>query len=221
MTSETTDMTATDTSASETPERKVNPWLRGALEYGPILAFFVGYMVVRNMSFTVGGREYEGFLAVTAGFIPLQIICTFFLWRVTGKLSAIQIMTVVLVAAMGGVSIWLNDERFIKMKPTILYVFFFVVLGFGLLRGQSYLRVVMEHTLPMTDEGWMILTRRVAFFFAALAVANEAVWRTMSTDAWVNFKTFGLPAALFLFFMTQSRLFSKYSTEKDETAADR
>ncbi|MBV7410781.1 inner membrane-spanning protein YciB [Maritimibacter sp. DP1N21-5] len=216
MTTETSQMP--DTSKPGSTEPKVNPWLRASLEYGPIIAFFVGYMFVRNMSFTVGGREYEGFLAVTAGFIPLQAICTFFLWRVTGKLSAIQIMTVVLVAVMGGISIWLNDERFIKMKPTILYVFFFVVLGFGLLRGQSYLRVVMEHTMPMTDEGWMILTRRVAFFFAALALANEAIWRTMSTDAWVNFKTFGLPALLFLFFMTQSGLFSKYSLNQADEA---
>lgn len=198
------------------PEKKVNPWLRAALEYGPIIAFFVGYMVVRNMSFTVGGREYEGFLAVTAGFIPLQAFATFLLWRVTGKISAIQIATVVLVAVMGGISIWLNDERFIKMKPTILYVFFSLVLGFGLLRGQSYIKVVMDHSVPMEHRGWMILTQRLVAFFLALAVANEVIWRSLSTDAWVNFKTFGLPASIFVFFMTQSKLFSKYATGEVE-----
>ncbi|MZR12565.1 septation protein A [Maritimibacter sp. DP07] len=206
----------TDTKAAGTDGKKVNPWLRAALEYGPIIAFFVGYMIVRDMSFTVSGREYDGFLAVTAGFIPLQAICTFILWRVTGTISAIQIATVVLVAVMGGISIWLNDERFIKMKPTILYVFFFAVLAFGLLRGQSYIKVVMDHSVPMEHEGWMIVTRRLALFFAGLALANEAVWRTMSTDVWVNFKTFGLPLAIFGFFMAQSRVFQKYGIGDDE-----
>ncbi|WP_138421544.1 inner membrane-spanning protein YciB [Maritimibacter alexandrii] len=209
----------TDTNTQDTAEKKVNPWLRAALEYGPIIAFFVGYMLVRDMSFTVGGREYQGFLAVTAGFIPLQAICTFLLWRVTGKISAIQIATVVLVAVMGGISIWLNDERFIKMKPTILYVFFFLILMFGILRGQSYIKMIMDHTVPMSDEGWMIITKRLAMFFALLAVLNEVVWRTMSTDMWVNFKTFGLPLAIFVFFMTQSGVFQKYGTEEDKADA--
>ena len=209
----------TDTNTQDTAEKKVNPWLRAALEYGPIIAFFVGYMLVRDMSFTVGGREYQGFLAVTTGFIPLQAICTFLLWRVTGKISAIQIATVVLVAVMGGISIWLNDERFIKMKPTILYVFFFLILMFGILRGQSYIKMIMDHTVPMSDEGWMIITKRLAMFFAVLAVLNEVVWRTMSTDMWVNFKTFGLPLAIFVFFMTQSGVFQKYGTDEDKADA--
>lgn len=199
------------------PEKKVNPWLRIGLEYGPIIAFFVGYMLLRDSSFTVGGRDYAGFIAVTAGFIPLQAFCTFLLWRVTGKISAIQIMTVVLVVVMGGISIWLNDERFIKMKPTLLYLLFFFVLSFGLLRGQSYIKIVMGETVPLTHEGWMKLTRRLAGFFAGLAVLNELIWRTMSTDAWVNFKTFGLPLAIFVFFMTQSKLFQAYGIEEDET----
>ena len=147
---------------------------------------------------------------------PLQAICTFLLWRVTGKISAIQIATVVLVAVMGGISIWLNDERFIKMKPTILYVFFFLILMFGILRGQSYIKMIMDHTVPMSDEGWMIITKRLAMFFAVLAVLNEVVWRTMSTDMWVNFKTFGLPLAIFVFFMTQSGVFQRYGTDEDK-----
>ena len=75
----------------------------------------------------------------------------------------------------------------------------------------------MEEALPMQPEGWMILTRRITLFFAVLAVANEAVWRMMSTEAWVTFKTFGLTAALFLFFMTQGKLLEKYGIAQDET----
>jgi intracellular septation protein len=75
--------------------------------------------------------------------------------------------------------------------------------------------VVMDEALPMQAEGWMILTRRLTLFFAGLAVANEVIWRTMSTEAWVNFKTFGLTAALFLFFLTQGKVIEKFAVEKD------
>lgn len=208
-------MSDTIQTSGDTPEKKPNPWLRGIIEYGPIIAFFIGYMIVRDGTFTLFGREFDGIVVVTMFFIPLQTLSTYLIYRMTGKISAIQVATVVLVIIMGGITIWLNDERFIKMKPTILYVFFFAVLMFGLVQGKSYLRAVMDHTVPMQDEGWMKLTWRVALFFGGLAVANEVIWRTMSTDAWVNFKTFGLPALIFVFFMTQSGLFSKYGIEDD------
>lgn len=211
--------TTQNEAAKTVPEKKPNTLLRAVIEYGPIIAFFVGYMIVRDNTFTLFGREFDGIVVVTMFFVPLQTISTWLIYKLTGRISGIQIATVVLVVIMGGITIWLNDERFIKMKPTILYVFFFVVLVFGLLQGKSYLKAVMDHTVPMEHEGWMKLTWRVAFFFGALAVANEAVWRLMSTDAWVNFKTFGLPLAIFAFFMTQSGLFSKYGTSNEEDDA--
>jgi intracellular septation protein len=130
-----------------------------------------------------------------------------------------QVVTVVLIVVFGGLSVWLNDERFFKMKPTLIYLIFGGVLGAGLLQGKSYLRLVMESMVPLRDEGWMILTRRVTAFFFALALANELVWRTMSTEAWVYFKTFGLTAALFLFFIFQGKLFQTYGIEDDDTAS--
>ena len=96
------------------------------------------------------------------------VAATGLLWALTGRLSKMQLMTLVLVVVMGGLSVWLNDERFIKMKPTLLYLAFGGILGFGLLRGQSYLSAVMEEALPMQAEGWMILTRRLCAFFFAL-----------------------------------------------------
>ncbi len=195
-------------------EKTVSPGLKALLEYGPIAAFFVGYVLLKDRTFTFAGTEYGGFIAVTAAFVPLLVICTLILWRLTGKLSKMQVATVVLVVVFGGLSVWLNDERFFKMKPTIIYTLFAGMLGFGLLRGQSYLQAVMGEALEMTEAGWMILTRRLALFFAGLAVANEAVWRLMSTDAWVNFKTFGLTLALFGFFLAQAGLLKKYG--KDE-----
>jgi intracellular septation protein len=197
-------------------EKKINGWLRAALEYGPIVAFFIGYVRLKDQTFAIAGADYSGFIVMTALFIPLMVLTTGVLWALTGKLSKMQLATVVLVVIFGGLSVWLNDERFFKMKPTMIYLLFAGVLGFGLMRGQSYLRVVMDEALPMAEQGWMILTRRLTAFFAALAIANEVIWRSLSTEAWVNFKTFGLTAALFLFFMTQGALLQKYGVEKDQ-----
>ncbi|WP_050527306.1 inner membrane-spanning protein YciB [Pseudorhodobacter aquimaris] len=194
-------------------EKKISGGLKALLELGPVAAFFIGYIKLKDQVFTFGGTEYDGFIVVTAAFIPLMLISTGILWALTGKLSNMQIMTVVLVVLFGGLSVWLNDERFFKMKPTMIYALFAGILGFGLLRGESYLKSVMGEMLPMQQEGWMILTKRLVLFFVTLAVLNEVIWRGFSTEAWVNFKTFGLTAALFLFFMTQSRIFSKYGIE--------
>jgi intracellular septation protein len=196
-------------------EKKINPVLKMALELGPIVAFFIVFGRLKDKVFVFGGTDYSGFIVVTALFVVLMIATTGLLWFLTGKLSKMQIMTLVLVIVMGGLSVWLNDERFIKMKPTLLYGFFAVILGFGLWRGQSYLKSVMHEAMPMQDAGWMILTGRLTGFFVVLAISNEAVWRLMSTQAWVNFKTFGLTAALFVFMMLQSKVFEKYSIKDD------
>ena len=189
------------------------------LELGPIVLFFVGYLLLRNRTFDVDGAEYSGFIVITALFVPLMAAATFAVWRLTGHLSRMQVVTLVLVVVFGGLTVWLNDERFFKMKPTIIYLLFGGILGFGLLRGRSYLRLVMAELVPLRHEGWMKLTRRVTFFFLGLAVANEVVWRTMSTEAWVSFKTFGLTAAIFVFFALQGSLFSVYGTE-DQAARE-
>lgn len=191
------------------------PWVKPTLELGPIALFFIGYLMLRDRIFTFGGAEYSGFIVVTAAFVPLIALSTFILWRLTGKLSKMQIVTLVLVVVFGGLTVWLNDERFFKLKPTLIYLIFGGLLGVGLLRGQSYLRLVMDEMIPLDHEGWMKLTRRFTLFFFALALANEVVWRTMSTDAWVNFKTFGLTIAMFVFFMLQGKLFEAHGTGKD------
>lgn len=196
--------------------RKLHPAVKLGLELGPIIAFFIAYSRIRDQTFTIGGIDYAGFIVATAAFIPLMMLTTGLLWWLTGQLSKMQVATVVLVVVFGGLSVWLNDDRFFKMKPTIIYMLFAGALGVGLLRGQSWLQLVMEEALPLKHEGWMILTRRLALFFAGLAVTNELVWRFMSTDAWVNFKTFGLTAAVFLFFMAQGRLMQKYAPDDPE-----
>lgn len=195
-------------------EKQVSGWIKAALDYGPIVAYFIAYSRLKEQVFLIGGAEYSGFLIVTAAFVPVMVLCTGLSWWLTGHLSKMQIVTVVLVVVFGGLSVWLQDERFFKMKPTLIYLIFAGGLGFGLLRGKSYLGDLLGATLPLRPEGWMILTRRMTVFFLALAVTNEAVWRLMSTDAWVNFKTFGLTGALFAFFLAQGGLLKTYAAEQ-------
>ena len=195
--------------------RPIPGWLKTALELGPVALFFVGYLLLKDETYTIGGTAYEGFIVVTAAFVPLILASTAALWVLTGKLSHMQVVTAVLVTVFGGLSVWLNDERFFKMKPTLIYALFAGVLFFGLWRGRSYLAMVLGEAMPLAPEGWLIMTRRLAWFFVGLAVANEVIWRTMSTDAWVNFKTFGLPIAMFAFFMAQAGLFKTYGTSED------
>jgi len=197
-------------------EKKINPKLKTLLELGPILLFFVAYLWLKDRTFTIGGTEYQGFIVVTAGFIPVFLASIGALWRLTGHLSRMQVMTAVLIVVFGGLSVWFNDPRFFKMKPTMIYLLFGGVLLAGLLRGSSYLQSLMEGLMPLTDQGWMILTRRLMYFFFSLAILNEIVWRTMSEETWVYFKTFGLTAAIFLFFITQGKLFSEHGTEESD-----
>ncbi|WP_425091871.1 inner membrane-spanning protein YciB [Tropicimonas sp. S265A] len=195
--------------------KPINPWLKMGLELGPVLIFFVGYMRIKDDMFEIMGREYSGFIVATTAFIPILFLSMGVLWWLTGKLSKMQIVTAIMVIFFGALTVIFNNEAFFKMKTTIVYALFAGILGVGLLRGQSYLAYVMEDMMPIAEEGWMILTRRLAGMFGAMAVANEVVWRTMSTEFWVKFETFFLPACLFAFFIAQARMLERYSLEED------
>ncbi|MFV2002899.1 MAG: inner membrane-spanning protein YciB [Paracoccaceae bacterium] len=197
-------------------EKQINPFLKLALELGPVLLFFILYFRLRERTFDIAGTEYSGFIVVTAIFIPLIALTTLIQYRLTRTIAKMQIATLVLVVVFGGLTIYLNDERFFKMKPTMIYILFGATLGFGLLRGKSYLEFMMGEVLPLRSEGWMILTRRFTMFFFALAILNELIWRNFSTDAWVSFKTFGLTGAIVVFFMAQSKLMEKYDPDKKD-----
>ncbi|MEW9919017.1 inner membrane-spanning protein YciB [Marimonas sp. MJW-29] len=195
--------------------KEINPILKQVLELGPPIVFFLIYLRIRDDVFTFGGTEYSGFIVATLIFVPILLVAMGMLWWQTGKLSRMQIFTAFMVIFFGGLTAWFNDERFFKMKTTIVYAFFAVILGIGLLRRQSYLAYVMGEMIPMRHEGWMLLTRRLTLFFLALAVANEVVWRTMSTDAWVKIETFGFPILMFLFLWTQIVALEKYTETED------
>lgn len=198
-----------------TQPRKINPWIKAGLEFGPLILFFVVFTRLRDKTVMLGGTEYSGFIVATLVFIPVLVLSTLALWRLTGKLAPMQIATLVLVVVFGGLSVWLNDPRFFKIKPTIIYLLFAAALGISLALRRNWLQLVMSEALPMDDEGWRILTWRMVALFVALAVANEIVWRTMSESTWVNFKTFGLPVIMVAFFVLNSKLFERHALTKD------
>lgn len=185
--------------------------LKAALEFGPIFAFVVAYLIFRNDTFSVAGTEYTGFVAVTAAFIPVFVMATGALWYLTGRIARIQVATAVMLLVFGGLGVWLNDPRLIKMKPTAIYLVLALILSVGLLRGQSWLKYMMQDMIPLKRKGWMILTKRVAVLFFLSAGVNELVWRTQSEEFWVFFETLAMPVVIFGFFMTQIGLFVDYA----------
>lgn len=191
-------------------EKDINPIMKQVLELGPTLVFFLLYLRMRDNTYTMGGTEYSGFIVATILFVPILLIAMCALWYLTGKLSRMQIFTAFMVIFFGGLTAYFNDERFFKMKTTLVYGFFAVILSIGLVQGKSYLAFVLSDALPMAQEGWMILTRRLTLMFAALGVGNEIIWRTMSTDAWVKIETFGFPILLFAFLWSQFAMLQKY-----------
>jgi len=206
-------------------EKKQNPILKLVLELGPIIVFFLAYRMAPVPEVMPGqqtpeeidaARQLAQIIFATVVFIPVTLAALAYSWLVNKHLPKMAVITAVIVVLFGGLTIWLQDATFIKMKPTILYVAFGGTLGFGLLRGQSYLRYLMGEMMPLQDEGWMIFTKRFALFFLALAIANELVWRNFDTDTWVTFKTFLLPIATFGFIFSQVGVFAKYEIKDEE-----
>ena len=201
-----------------TVKKTLNPVVKQVLELGPPILFFVAYLRMRDSTYTIGNTDYDGFIIAAAVFVPILLVSIAILWKLTGKLSRMQVFTAVMVVIFGGLTVWFNDERFFKIKTTLVYGLFAFILGIGLLQGRSYLQWVMEEFLPMREEGWMKLTRRLTGFFVFLALANEFVWRTMSTDAWVKIETFGFPIIMMLFLWAQIMMLQPFFIEDEEQA---
>ncbi|KPQ08019.1 MAG: intracellular septation protein [Rhodobacteraceae bacterium HLUCCA12] len=191
-------------------------WLRQAVEFGPLAVFLAAYVWMRDSTVSLFGQEYGGFIVAIVIFTPLQIASALVLRRITGKLSRMQVATLVLVVVLGAVTVTFNDERFFKMKSTFVFGLFSLLLWIGLWRGQSWLAYVLEGALPISHDGWMILTRRMAWFFAAFAAANEVIWRSFSTDVFVIWDTAGQMGVMFLFLIGNYKLIETYWQEPDQ-----
>jgi intracellular septation protein len=161
--------------------------------------------------------EHAGIFVATAVFIPAVLVALAIGYALTRHLPVMPVVTAIIVVVFGGLTLVLQDETFIKLKPTIIYVLFGAVLLGGLAFGKLLLGMVFDSVFHLTDEGWRKLTLRWALFFLALAVLNEIVWRTQTTDVWVSFKVFGVVPLTFLFAALQYPLLTKYAVpEKAE-----
>ncbi|MER2508353.1 MAG: septation protein A [Amaricoccus sp.] len=202
-------------------ERHMHPLLKLALEVGPIAIFFLAYRWAPvDSGLEVAERQLEQMLFATKVFVPTILATLGISFALTRKLPKMAVITAIVVTVFGGLTLILRDDTFVKMKPTILYGLFASILGVGLLRGQSYLKYLMDELIPMRDDGWMKFTGRFVVFYLFLAILNEFVWRLYGTDTWVNFRTFVLPVANVVFIMAQIPLFQRYAMPGKKPEAD-
>jgi intracellular septation protein len=188
-----------------TDKPKLNPFLKLALDIGPLLLFFAG-----NSRF--------GIFGATAVFMVAALAALAISYALTRRLPVMTVVSAVIVLVFGGLALWLHDETFIKLKPTIIYTLFGGALLGGYLFDKPLLEIVFDSVFHITDEGWRKLTLRWAAFFFVLAVLNEAIWRTQSTDFWVDAKVFGFTTLTFLFGALQVPLLMKYAIEPEPAA---
>ena len=172
-------------------------WSKLIIELGPLLVFFAF-------------NAFAGIFAGTAAFMAatlLSLAVAHFRYR---KVPVMPLVSAVVVFVFGGLTLYLHDETFIKLKPTIVYALFAVVLAAGLLLRKPLLELLFGPALALTEEGWRKLTWRWTAFFIAMAAVNEFVWRNFSTDAWVSFKAFGFLPLTVLFALAQLPLMQRY-----------
>src|SRR5947207_424496 len=206
-----------------TEKKQLNPLLKLALEMRPLILFFFANarpalfmpLVGPLLPEAVSG-EKAGIFVATAVFIVAILVSLAVSYALTRHLPVMAMVTAVVVVVFGGLTLMLHDDTFIKMKPTIIYLLFAGLLLGGLLFNKPLLAIVFDSVFDLTDQGWRKLTLRWAIFFLALAVLNEIVWRTQTTDFWVSLKVFGVLPLAFIFAALQYPLLQKYAAQKED-----
>ena len=178
-----------------------HPLFKLATELGPLIVFFVA-----NAKFHLFVATGAFMVAIVAAMIASYVV--------TKHVPLMALVTGIIVLVFGTLTLVLHDETFIKVKPTIIYSLFALVLGGGLLFGRSFIAIMFDQMFNLTPQGWRILTMRWALFFAALAVLNEVIWRTQTTDFWVNFKVFGVTPLTMVFALLQMPLINRHHSNR-------
>ena len=192
-------------STGPVPRKALNPIVKLSLELGPLALFFAAY-----------GR-FD--IYVATGVLMASVLVTLAVsYAVLKRIPIMPLVTAVVVLIFGSLTLFFHDETLIKIKPTALYLLFAAALFVGLALKRPILKVLFDGALQVTEEGWRLLTWRWAFFFIALAILNEIVWRTQTTDLWVKFKTFGFLPLTVLFALAQAPLIMKYETKEEDAA---
>jgi intracellular septation protein len=172
------------------------------LDFAPLAVFFAGY-------------RWGDLMTATSGLLVATMLCLAIIYAVERKVALAPLITGGVVLVFGVLTLWLNDERFIKIKPTLINSLFALILLIGV---YGFKRGLLNHVLglavQMTDVGWLTLSRRWGFFFLFLAGLNEVIWRNFPTDFWVDFKVFGMFTLTMAFAVSQYRLIQKYSKSK-------
>lgn len=182
-------------------------WVRPLADYGPLVLFFGTYLLY-------------GLMSATAVIVVASLVALVLTWFYERRIPMMPLVTAAVVSVFGGLTLWLQDETFIKMKPTIIQGIFAAVLLGGLAFNRPLLKPLLGKMMPpMTDAGWRGLTFRYGIFFIAMAVLNELVWRTQSTDFWVTFKVFGIMVLTIVFIMIQMPFMNRHMLETDEGSA--
>ena len=205
-----------------TEKKQLNPFVKLALDLGPLVLFFVAnsrpavfmpFLAPFVPAALISG-ERGGIFVATAVFMIAVLAALVISYVLIRRLPIMAIVSAVIVLVFGGLTLVLHDETFIKLKPTIIYLMFSGILIGGLLMGKQFLAIVFDSVFHLTNEGWRKLTIRWSLFFLALAVLNEIVWRTQSTDVWVNFKVFGVMPLTFIFAALQYPLLMRYDASR-------
>ena len=178
----------------------MNPIFKLLIDIGPLAVFFIFY-------------SKSGLQASILPFMIATIIAVLFSYFLEKKIPIMPTVGAAIVLVFGGLTIYFNNDVFFKMKPTIINLLFAAILYVGIAIKKPLLKYLLGAALKLEEEGWKILTHRWIGFFIALAVLNEIIWRTQSTDIWVNFKVFGILPITFIFTMTQFSLIKKYQIE--------
>lgn len=206
---------------SEAERREVPPLLKLALELGPLLVFFFanarGESLIEH--FPVLASIGAPIFLATALFMAATVIALAISWSMTRTLPIMPLVSGIVVLVFGALTLWLHNDTFIKMKPTIVNTLFGVILLGGLFFGKSLLGYVFDSAFRLDAEGWRKLTLRWGLFFIFLAVVNEVVWRNFTTDAWVSFKVWGIMPITIVFTLLQMPLIQKHSLTEDNKTA--
>ncbi|GGE99636.1 septation protein A [Stappia taiwanensis] len=198
--------------------KEVAPLLKIALELGPLLLFFLansrGEMLAERFPVItdLGGPIFFA----TAVFMVAIAVSLAVSYVLTRRLPVMPVVSGVVVLVFGALTLWLQDELFIKLKPTIVNVLFGAVLLGGLLFGKSLLGYVFDSVFRLDDAGWRKLTFRWGVFFFFLAILNEVIWRSFSTDFWVSFKVFGMMPITVVFTLLQLPMIQRHTLDHDE-----
>lgn len=196
--------------ASSPARPEISPLARMGIDIGPLVIFFAIYLLAP-------GADLQRLLAATAAFMVSMTVAMAFSWWKTRHISPMLWISGAMVLVLGSLTLYFHNEAFIKMKPTFVYLLFAIVLGYGLWSKKPLLELLLGKAYPgLSERGWRLLTINWTIFFMAMAVANEVIWRTMSTTFWASYKLWGVLPLTFVFAALNIPMLMRHGLQLEE-----